>query len=1490
MLSAFTSTRSIMLFLAIALFIVHGQTISQLNSLENMRIGLSEEFYLDIYSMIRGPNLTFSISGSYTPTLPTTDIKIYQNLYLSYNHTKTKKSVQQQSYGSLQIDYYRKLLYTIDSPNINIWSLASFPELINVASYEVDINQGYTVVSMNLINFRMYPGKPLQRLAFTVDFKSNTYFSRVLNFTDLYNMTEIVELQIFRVIDNYNRVSYYQDNNYVWGFFYTENDILVYRYSMLDDLSVTLMYTITASTFGVSKITPVSINFYSKTGYYCDEGLGVYQLSLEFINSTSANFPITQKLYAPSTLGTLISCTINQGILTVDTDGGTALYTLPSLEQLIEFPQYTTYTNDDNFGMISNKDYTVGWLNTIITNNEERTSMRIYSSKVNFLDSLVIDLSANYILGTDLSNLNPSFTLYKPSSGVNTFVIINAAYHLLVYEIESGSYLYFPPQTVPYVFNGTLTAFDGVNFATYPVGLQGVDDNNTAIFYGKGNYQGQGYASPSSFSSYVLSSNDTVFTSYIPLSNYFSGPNITYTLDISKGVNSLDKLAVYTPSKYGQVSSNSITNTGELSYFQVFPVQFSSDILVSLSDDTLSLYLYKNLNLVSMFAYVFSDQLTPSVVTVKMLDKYYIVVECSGINNQNVYFTQWEVFTYKNNEFINAGTTVMLNRDPSSQILLTDDNLFYSLSGNSIDVFEFDLTNYNFTYSYSINEDSLYPTFDFVPVTFGIFDKFYVFDYFKGLLYIESTNSTIEFTAVEVNLTFPSSYDATMQSDQTALYLTVKGFNFSTIYVVPFTLEYSETLPNIHCDLPTDLSLSDIFYSQICTTGSNYYIQVFDAYADTYTALFTEVYPGTIGFFSLGSYVSYDAIGGYFTDGSRILSYYFGQIGNSSFNPTYPFDATPDDDKSQLIWSQVTLTFNDLYYTFQYNFELTLTATNNFGSAKTKLSYRLINSKNYIEDNIYYDITSNNFTSSQISLDKDYNGPIPLEAFNGNNIEYAFAVNGTSNRKITESASCDDAKGQFCIESKTYSIMNETGSFKYFDTWGSNLVATNSTHILLYTWTPTSFQLTKSILSSSLDFNTSCYQIEYLEGISGFAVYCSSIQLTGSSYFIVLLNSDLTLCSDFFNISYPVVFLTSSSDSTTGLTWIYYYQTTDITILQLNNSIQTCPYNFTLVAHITQNSLFANTPAFSFSVESFKPIDIYYYSSRVLIMIDEYMGIVMIEPSNYVLPYTFRLGYVLKPYTNILQVQNSKIVSSAYDSTGQGTVLLIMNTADVYKCAIYPYPRQQAHFPKISESAYVPLNKKATVIEEDTILIFPVARSSAGYLRFLNYSANNSNSVYREDYYGVNDNNTYAQRVVASSFYPNVYIHNFSPVNILDAGGPLVVSGLRTAPKGYIKKMNPQYNGTISLIGFIGEESDNIKQYPPSDYTYPYSGSGGSSSSNPFDVHTYRSSWNRWYFWFILGIFSLALLASIISIYLCISRRKSRAYSHMSIGLTTVNP
>ena len=117
MLVAINSNMAILVLLAFCIPKIHSQGIVQVTSFDSLRSGSDSSFTLDLYSMVNGPNLTFSLSGKYSPALPTSGISLTQNLDLAFNASKAQKSLQLENNGGLEIDYIRNLLFTLEANN-----------------------------------------------------------------------------------------------------------------------------------------------------------------------------------------------------------------------------------------------------------------------------------------------------------------------------------------------------------------------------------------------------------------------------------------------------------------------------------------------------------------------------------------------------------------------------------------------------------------------------------------------------------------------------------------------------------------------------------------------------------------------------------------------------------------------------------------------------------------------------------------------------------------------------------------------------------------------------------------------------------------------------------------------------------------------------------------------------------------------------------------------------------------------------------------------------------------------------------------------------------------------------------------------------------------------------------------------------------------------------------------------------------------------------
>ena len=418
---------------------------------------------------------------------------------------------------------------------------------------------------------------------------------------------------------------------------YSSNfDINIFNFNVTGNLNSGWVFQVNATYLGVKQLKPVSLDFYNGIGYYCDSLLGVFEFSLANLTSTPPTFPIVNELYEPLSFGSIFSCTLNSngGFFTVDTTGGTAVYSLPNLNQVYIYPFNASNPVNPIYGMYSTFGYTAGYVNTQVTVKSKKSNVvtfRIYSNSVSYLNSLVIDLYLQSILLNDLSNTNPAFTLYQSNSG-STFIIINGGLKLLVYLIEPGSILTFPPQPKPYTYSGTLTVTNGRISVNYPVGINGVSPNSTMIYPIKGLYPGL-YPAYTSYSLYVLSVNQTTFTTYVPLSNYYTGCNVTYNL-INTTQNNY--LTFTIPSKSQLLTTVNVSNVPSV-IPTIFTLTSNSnfDIIAVIASNNAAIYMYQNNALLAGPFSLGSGNPSLNVTQVVLYqgDVYYFILECSGVYN-----------------------------------------------------------------------------------------------------------------------------------------------------------------------------------------------------------------------------------------------------------------------------------------------------------------------------------------------------------------------------------------------------------------------------------------------------------------------------------------------------------------------------------------------------------------------------------------------------------------------------------------------------------------------------------------------------------------------------------------------------------------------------------------------------------------------------------------------------------------------------------------
>lgn len=1474
--------RAILLLAGLCNMLVGGQTIILTNSFEDMRIGSDAGFTLDLYTMVYGPNLTFSISGNYAPSLPTSGISIVQNLYPSYTQIKTKQSNQQQKYGGLKVDFVRKLLYTLEGNNLNTWTLYNFPAITNNSAYEVTTKG--TLLSMDISSFTMPGTEKLNYFASTIESQGNTYTLRVINCTDPLNMAEIVSLRTFRVETEFIRGIFTQNDNILWGFLYTTTWIDIFRFNVTGDLTGGYVYTVNAASIGVKAITPISLDFYAENGYYCDSTLGVFEFSLANLTNEVPTFPVVQELYAPLTIGEITSCVIENGLLTVDTLKGTAVYILPSLEQWKLYPYNSSYTELAVYGMTTNSDFTVGYVNTQTTKSTNTLSFRVFSTSMPYVNSILIDLGLNYLLQGDMSNTNPSFLLYQDFATASDYVIINGGINLIVYLIQPGSFLTFPGQAQAYNYTGTLSVTNGVITKSYPVSLNGVSANSTNIFANKGIYPGQGYATYSNYSSYVLATNQSQYYFYIPVDNYFTGTNVTYDLEIVQGIDTFDKLTVSLPAKSALMESTNVTSTPIVQpIIATYNSAKGSDIVAMISGNYIRVMMYNDYECTGVVNTTFDvNGMLPSMLVVTHTDLVYIIVESTGVNSLNQYVVLWTAysvnFAVNDTSISTAGSWSFPNRPPSDKLEIYASR-FFCLSGSTIEVYSLTALSGTVTMTLytSISEANLDQSIGFNPVTFTVHFNLYVFDYIHGLISLEVSNANVH-TITMYNLTLPITYNAQLESNLNYLMLLTKTSTTTGIYRIPFsTPTYYDMQPIVHCDIPISLSVSTQFYSVICAESAYFYMQIFEFNAQSYASLYTEIYPKSQGAFALGYETTSGKLAGYFTNGELFNCFSIGQIGDSNWNPTYPVSYIPTTDQSLTTWARLEVQFTDTIFSPFYDLIFKLVASNIYMSMNENIYISLYNSADYIDVNTTYSPSLSNFTSGEILLSQgSFSSPLPLEAFNGNDIELAFQINSTIGYIIPATETCIDSSKLFCLENKTHEYMT-VGTYVYdYDMTGDFLVTTNSTNISTFNITGNSSQLFNVLSDTVLGTGTSCFNVRFLPGLESFVISCSTINSLGDFYFLDVVHPTQGKCSSSsFTLSYPTTWMRVEMDAS-GIIWIYQFEGTTISILNLVFTPSTsvpCACAFKLISTITQNSLLVNT----FAAVNFAMIN----STNALIG-EASSGLLFLNVNVASTQTTFTLNSTYRPTNNALQSSVSKLSSMSLLSD-KDTVLLVMSTADVYKISISSLSTLM-HFPKILLNGAVPTKQIPGLDESATMLAYPVFVPGAyGVIRILNYTDDQYSAIFKDRVLNIMTATRYYGRVMFGNSEITM-MHNMSPSQSTAIDRPVHMIAVRKAPMGYVYKSEQNYNGTVALVGY---SKGQVVQYSPVSYYYP----GKVTPAEAADTaNYYRSYWNKWYFWTILAFTSLVLFTSLMAVYVCIAKRKERTSSTLSIGLTTVNP
>ena len=617
------------------------------------------------------------------------------------------------------------------------------------------------------------------------------------------------------------------------------------------------------------------------------------------------------------------------------------------------------------------------------------------------------------------------------------------------------------------------------------------------------------------------------------MSNYFIGANITYSLINTQGPSTYDEITIFLPPKSSLFSTTSFTtavNAESSIKVLSIPGNTLTDIVAMISLNQVSILNYTNNNYINSINITNANpNFWPNQVALYFGDALYVIIEYNGVNPNKNFEVDWTVYSvsFTKNKATPLFTQVNIDQTPSTKIEILND-YFYSLAGNAISQWEITLANgtASMLYTTNISETTIVPPIDFFPGSFAVDNLIYVYDLNLGLMSFPITAS-LTHAATYYNITHEAAIFVQMEINNFNLLIFAKNFSLNAIYLISneTTPTYS-IKPIIHCNIPISISLSASFYSLTCINSVNVYIQIFDLNTETYASLFTEIYPGYQGSFVLGLINTLQNGAGYFTNGNIISAYSLGQQGDSIWAPTYPIQAIPYADNSIPVWARIGIEFIDSITFPIYFLQFNLTASNIYHNMSQLINITLYNTADYININSSFNPNLNTFTHGEIDVfNSTFSSQLPLQAFLGNDIDFAFQINGTIGNDISASEVCEESKKiLFCLENKTYEYLT-IGDFVYdFDISNELIVTTNVSSAVIYNASNEFEAIYAVTWENNANVSTQCYFVRFVPGYQDYVAGCTNYSSAGEVYYLTVFSQE-GCASESFEVSYATLWI-----------------------------------------------------------------------------------------------------------------------------------------------------------------------------------------------------------------------------------------------------------------------------------------------------------------------------------------------------------------------------
>ena len=987
---------------------------SQLIPLDNFHIAPEDILNISLPIFIPGETTEFSLSGSFNITSPAQPILTY-----SLQQSSTSEKEYPNIESSLQI--YNNILYSNWDQGLILYNIQN---LQNITIKSILNYTNNTIISV-------YP-LSVATGSFLISLETGGTF-RVINTT---SDQEIIKMQFTEDIQGIISCSYLNNLNYFWAFCYNLTQVSVIRFDFLITFATTLYRRYESSDFN-NVLHIVSLNIYQQLAYICDSvaGLLVYSIVNSLKNPTT-NPTLLSLFTHPLIFGQIISCSSNGLSISVGTTTNVIVYQLPSLNFL------TLYQADNPINVQTTQFYTVIQLN----NNR----MQVYCNISNISQSLIADQTIAF---DSWALLSTSILL----SNLTTFEVFN------IY-LPSISFI---PQNQNYEYIGNIN----VKNVLYPIQIIG--SYSSGIFNFQGPYPEFGYFHPSLIETYLYTDS---FNLSLPLSNYFSGNNISYSFYTNQGI--------------AQVSEKMQFVQMSLTSFLYNNYSAIPGFLIFSSSSGLNIYILNNSQIITSFN-VFPS-VTYAVITEYVVGNNYIIIESFTSNSGDIKVYR-DIFNTKG-QLLNSG---IINSDINCSKMLMGNNCLYVLRDNCIEIYQ--MNSIPFISLPSICENSIFPTTTLEITDFTISNGIFLLNQSSEILYFPY--SSYNYSSLSLPLT---QYFSLFSTVDFVIATSVSGFYKISLTNQLFNYYYTP----LSC-FPTEISISYQFLSLFCER----YL-IIDLYAEVYTNIYTEIYTDDEVLIT-GSNLMISTM--FLIKDQPFSIYLIGENLQSNYLPI----------GNMISSSFGTLNINNIENE-STEIQLKVIANNQYEESSLNITLILWNSQ-YIEQNPDFNNTQSPLTSGTIDVRvSNFSAIVPLNAFTGNNITYSLLVDNTM---ILPSVLCENVI-DICIENKLYEVSAFSQGVFTYDFWLNDDIIITSIDENIYILNISSDFI--PVFYSKIDFSNSfqyqsinCMNIDVF--IDNNTIVCAAIGYYNSVYYnFIFTGTFFGEVYSYYNISYAPVWMSIS--------------------------------------------------------------------------------------------------------------------------------------------------------------------------------------------------------------------------------------------------------------------------------------------------------------------------------------------------------------------------